>query len=240
MRGVAARVVSVGTGLFLCAGACNQIWGIEEPHDRADGGPSSNTGLSQAIDAAPSRADAFSATEGGGSTVVTPRPDAPLTDPGEEDAAVDAPPPPPPPPPCEGGPVVCTPGTVDPGKEPCGDCNLGTKSHTRTCLPDGCGWSAWSGWSDCTGSTAECPAGTVEPNPQPCGWCNSGTQTQTRTCGSDCKWGGWSGFGACENMTAECQPNTYKCCGAGNWEWCYVNTCKWTRGCASCNGNCGC
>lgn len=235
MRSLLAKALSVGTGLLAGTVACNQLWGIEEPYDRVDGsaqaGKTSWPPENDATSPPPSEAGN---TDRDWTPYRRPTDASAPRDSGADawaEAGLS--------PPCEDGGLVCTPGAVEPGTEKCGDCDLGRRTRSRTCQPDGCGWSEWTAWSECTGSTAECPAGKVEPKSQPCGWCNSGTQTQTRTCGNDCKWGPWSAFGACGDVTAECAPNSYRCCGAGKWEWCYLNSCKWTGGCAACT-NCGC
>jgi hypothetical protein len=140
---------------------------------------------------------------------------------------------------CDTGVSVCADGQVATDMQACGPCGRGMQTRKRTCLPDGCGWSAWTAWSTCTVLTAECMPGQTGSESQACGPCNTGTQARTRACTNTCTWGAWSDFGACGNITAECMPNHWRCCGAGKWEWCYTNSCTWTGGCAACTG-CGC
>lgn len=230
-----ARVFSAGVGAFACALACNQLWGIDEPHDRVDGGPVGPAPTTRLDGALPPSFEASPSPPSGGGAWGHVREAGPAPPDAPTDAPADAPISGP----CEGGPPVCRAGVTEPASEKCGDCDLGTKTRSRTCAVNGCGWSEWTAWSDCAGGTAECTPGTPGENTQKCGWCNMGSQTQTRTCGQDCKWSEWSPFGACV-QGAECEGGTYRCCGTGsNWEWCYVSSCKWTRDCEACSG-CGC
>jgi hypothetical protein len=141
---------------------------------------------------------------------------------------------------CDAGVSVCAEGQIGSDMQACGPCNKGMQTRTRTCLAGGCGWSAWSAWSTCSVLTADCMPGQMSSDSQACGPCNTGTQSRTRSCTAACTWGAWGAFGECGNITAECLPDHWRCCGAGKWEWCYVNSCKWTGGCAACNGSCDC
>jgi hypothetical protein len=141
---------------------------------------------------------------------------------------------------CETGASVCAEGQVATEMQMCGPCGRGVQTRKRTCAPGGCGWGDWSAWSACSVTTAECMPGQTGTESQACGPCNTGTQSRTRSCTSACTWGAWGAFGACGNITAECLPDHWRCCGAGKWEWCYTNSCKWTGGCAPCNGSCQC
>jgi len=141
---------------------------------------------------------------------------------------------------CDTGASICAEGQTATEMQACGPCGRGVQSRKRTCAPGGCGWGEWSAWSTCSVTTAECMPGQTANESQACGLCNTGTQSRTRTCTNSCTWGAWSAFGACGNVTAECQPDHWRCCGAGKWEWCYYNTCKWTHDCAPCNGSCSC
>jgi hypothetical protein len=86
--------------------------------------------------------------------------------------------------------------------------------------------------------TPVCQPGQVGQEQAPCGECND-MITRTRTCRADtCTWGEWGAWSAC---AAECQPDHWRCCGTGQWEWCYKNTCRWTGDCAACSsGSCNC
>lgn len=141
---------------------------------------------------------------------------------------------------CGSGLSICVARQTESGMQACGPCGRGIQTRTRTCAADGCGWGPWSAWGACSVVSVECMPGQVGTQSQPCGPCNTGTQSQTRTCTASCTWGAWSSFGACGNITAECMPDHWRCCAAGSWEWCYVDTCKWTGGCATCNGSCSC
>jgi hypothetical protein len=141
---------------------------------------------------------------------------------------------------CDTGASVCAPGQMGSDMQACGPCNRGSQTRTRTCAANGCGWGPWSAWSACSVVTAECMPGQSGTENQACGPCNTGTQSRTRTCTNACTWGAWSAFSECGHITAECLPDHWRCCGAGKWEWCYVNSCTWTGGCAPCNGSCSC
>lgn len=86
--------------------------------------------------------------------------------------------------------------------------------------------------------TPVCEPGAVERETAPCGEC-SDMITRSRTCNADtCTWGAWGAWSTC---AAECQPNHWRCCGAGKWEWCLNSTCRWTGDCATCSSsNCDC
>jgi hypothetical protein len=140
---------------------------------------------------------------------------------------------------CDTGASVCVEGQVATEMQMCGPCGLGVRTRKRTCLAGGCGWGEWIESMPCSVTTAECMPGQTDTRSQACGPCNTGSQTIARRCTSACAWGAWDPPGECGNVTAECLPNHWKCCGAGKWEWCYTNTCKWTGGCAPCS-DCGC
>ena len=131
---------------------------------------------------------------------------------------------------CEGG-VRCTLDEIETESQPCGPCNTGAQTRTRTCLA-ACEWSPWSNWGACEGVTAECSPGAPQSEQQRCGLCGTGSQTRTRDCtATTCKWAAWSAWSGCTGVTAECEPDHWRCCAAGAWEWCRASTCMWTRDC---------
>jgi len=124
----------------------------------------------------------------------------------------------------------CMPGETEDQMMPCGNCDTGTQTDTRTCATD-CTWGdfvvgACMGASGCApGSSAACDNG------EPCG---------EKTCGADCRWGG------CELTPGnECfrigpghtDPGTnFRCCGTYMWQYCLDSggRCVWSGACADC------
>ena len=141
---------------------------------------------------------------------------------------------------CEAGASICVAGQTASEMQACGPCGRGVQTRSRTCVAGGCGWGPWTAWGTCSVVSVECMPGQVGSETQACGPCDTGTQARTRTCTASCTWGAWGSFGTCGNITAQCLPDHWRCCGAGRWEWCYFNSCKWTGDCAPCNGSCSC
>jgi hypothetical protein len=146
--------------------------------------------------------------------------DAPmLPDAGTEDADTG--------PPCE-----CVPGETEDMTMPCGGCDSGTQTDTRTCGED-CQWGPFEPGS-CMG--AGCTPGDTAPcaNGEPCG---------QRTCQADCT------FGGCELLPgAQCfrigpgatgVGTNYRCCGTYQWQFC-LDGCIWSTACVSCDPTVGC
>jgi hypothetical protein len=75
-----------------------------------------------------------------------------------------------------------------------------------------------------------CKPSDAQSENRACGRCGTGTQSRSRTCGAGCTWGPWSAWTTC----SQCDAKSYRCCGAGKWEWCYESDCAWTNSCAAC------
>ncbi|NIS37436.1 MAG: hypothetical protein GWN73_43440 [Actinobacteria bacterium] len=130
-------------------------------------------------------------------------------------------------PPCE-----CMPGETDEVMVPCGGCDEGTRTDTRTCGTD-CQWGDFAP-GPCMGAGCMPEETTACANGDPCG---------ERVCGADCT------YGPCEPSSgAEClriRPggtivgSNYRCCGTYMWEYCLAG-CVWSGMCESCDPMIGC
>lgn len=112
----------------------------------------------------------------------------------------------------------------------CGACSTGTRTRSRRCQSDGCGFEPYGEWSACTGVTAACA-----PNDTTA--CENGDECGHRVCTAACTWG------PCEPREANgclrigpghTEPGTnYECCGKGHWHFC-VPGCRWSEMCVPC------
>jgi hypothetical protein len=161
-------------------------------------------------------------SRGDESEVSSPEPDADASHGDASDAPADA---------CGPPLTPCSPNERDSEQKPCGACNSGVQTRSRSCLPELCDWSPWSAWGTCSNVTAVCTPGDREIDVRGCGLCNTGQQSRSRVCSSACAWDAWSAWGTCGGVTAECEPDHWRCCSSGAWEWCRASTCMWSGAC---------
>jgi hypothetical protein len=97
--------------------------------------------------------------------------------------------------PCEDPARECDPADVDMGEEPCGLCDTGARTHSRSCNATSCRWEAWSPWTECA-DPAECSPGTSQSRSSACPGC--GSKSQTRVCSqTTCKYEAWQDASSC-------------------------------------------
>jgi hypothetical protein len=131
------------------------------------------------------------------------------------------------------GACECMPGATEDRTMPCGNCDTGTQTDTRTCDAD-CVWGDFVEGT-CAGATG-CTPGSTRPcaNGDPCG---------ERVCRANCT------LTNCQRQPgAECLRiapggttigTNYRCCGTYMWQYC-ITGCVWSGACTSCDPTVGC
>jgi len=134
-------------------------------------------------------------------------------------------------PPCEAQSRECEPGNVENEMQPCGACNSGVQTRSRSCDPESCSWSGWSEYGACTGVTAACTPGATTA-------CANGDSCGHRVCTAACTWSGCQPrtAGGCLRIRAghTDEGSNYRCCGTGAWQFC-LSSCTWSAQCAGCS-----